>query len=87
MFPAIGLMMAHGTAGLFQWPMFGYFLAFHALLVLVERPVRVCLGLHAIKATVRVLNGEAADITAAAFPMSASGSTKRGSTSSYNPQD
>lgn len=24
MFPIIGLLCAHGLAGLFQWPMFGY---------------------------------------------------------------
>lgn len=65
MFPIIGLMMAHGTAGLFQWPMFGYFLAFPTLLVVVERVVRVCLGFHRIKATMKVLDGETVEITAA----------------------
>lgn len=65
MYPIIGLMMAHGTAGLFQWPMFGYFLAFPTLLVLVERAVRVCLGFHHIKATMKVLDGETVEITAA----------------------
>jgi dual oxidase len=64
MFPIIGLMMAHGTAGLFQWPMFGYFLAFPTLLVLVERAVRVGLGFHRIKATMKVLDKETVEITA-----------------------
>lgn len=64
MFPIIGLMMAHGTAGLFQWPMFGYFLAFPTLLVLVERAIRICLGFHHIKATMKVLDGETVEITA-----------------------
>lgn len=64
MFPIIGLMMAHGTAALLQWPMFGYFLAFPTLLVLVERAVRVCLGFHRIKATMKVLDKETVEITA-----------------------
>lgn len=64
MFPIIGLMMAHGTAGLFQWPMFGYFLAFPTLLVVVERVIRICLGFHHIKATMKVLDGETVEITA-----------------------
>ncbi|KAH7303471.1 FAD-binding domain-containing protein [Stachybotrys elegans] len=63
MFPIIGLMIAHGTAGLFQWPMFGYFLAFPTLLVLVERTVRVCLGFHHIKADLKVLDNETVEIT------------------------
>ncbi|KAG8670551.1 hypothetical protein FPOAC2_09914 [Fusarium poae] len=64
MFPIIGLMMAHGTAALLQWPMFGYFLAFPTLLVLVERAVRVGLGFHRIKATMKVLDKETVEITA-----------------------
>lgn len=64
MFPIIGLMMAHGTAHLLQWPMFGYFLAFPTLLVVIERGVRVCLGFHHIKATLKVLDGETVEITA-----------------------
>ncbi|SPO00300.1 related to NADPH oxidase homolog 1 [Cephalotrichum gorgonifer] len=65
MYPIIGLMMAHGTAGLFQWPMFGYFLAFPTLLVLVERAVRVDLGFIPIKASMKVLDEETVEITAA----------------------
>ncbi|KAK7424510.1 hypothetical protein QQX98_000475 [Neonectria punicea] len=64
MFPIIGLMMAHGTAALFQWPMFGYFLAFPTLLVLVERVVRIFLGFHPIKATMKVLDDDTVEITA-----------------------
>ncbi|WYZ41764.1 hypothetical protein EsH8_V_000659 [Colletotrichum jinshuiense] len=64
MYPIIGLMMAHGTAGLLQWPMFGYFLAFPTLLVLAERVIRVGTGFHRIRATLRVLDGETVEITA-----------------------
>ncbi|KAF5025503.1 hypothetical protein F66182_2408 [Fusarium sp. NRRL 66182] len=64
MFPIIGLMMAHGTAALLQWPMFGYFLAFPTLLVIVERVVRVLLGFHHIEATLKVLDKETVEITA-----------------------
>ena len=65
MFPIIGLLMAHGTAGLFQWSMLGYFLAFPTLLVIVERSVRVGLGFYRIKATMKVLDGETVEIKAA----------------------
>jgi predicted ferric reductase len=64
MFPIIGLMMAHGTAALFQWPMFGYFLAVPTLLVLVERSIRVLLGFHRIKAKLKVLDRETVEIAA-----------------------
>ncbi|KAM0333179.1 hypothetical protein ACHAQA_001839 [Verticillium albo-atrum] len=64
MFPIIGLMMAHGTAHLLQWPMFGYFLAFPTLLVVVERVVRVTLGFHRIRATMKCLDDDTVEITA-----------------------
>ncbi|KAM0287197.1 hypothetical protein ACHAQH_000511 [Verticillium albo-atrum] len=64
MFPIIGLMMAHGTAHLLQWPMFGYFLAFPTLLVLIERVVRVALGFHRIKASMKCLDDDTVEITA-----------------------
>jgi hypothetical protein len=64
MFPIIGLMMAHGAAALFQWPMFGYFLAFPTLLVIIERFTRFCLGFHRIKATLRVLDADTVEIAA-----------------------
>lgn len=64
MYPIIGLLMAHGTAGLLQWPMFGYWLAFPTLLVLIERSVRVALGLHHIPAELEVLDAQTVVITA-----------------------
>ncbi len=64
MFPIIGLMMAHGTAALLQWPMFGYFLAFPTLLVLIERSIRVLLGFRRIAAKLKVLDGETVEISA-----------------------
>ncbi|KAL4892305.1 FAD-binding domain-containing protein [Aspergillus ambiguus] len=63
MFPMIGLLIAHGTAGLLQWPMFGYWLAFPTLLVLVERVVRIALGFHRIPATLRIIDGETVEIS------------------------
>lgn len=64
MFPIIGLMMAHGTSHLLQWPMFGYFLAAPTLLVLVERSVRVLLSFQPIDAQLKVLDGETVQIVA-----------------------
>ncbi|KAK1700216.1 FAD-binding domain-containing protein [Colletotrichum godetiae] len=64
MYPIIGLMMAHGTAALLQWPMFGYFLAVPTLLILVERVVRVGTGFHKIRATLTVLDGETVEVAA-----------------------
>lgn len=59
MYPIIGLLMAHGTAGLLQSPMFGYWLAFPTLLVLTERVVRVLLGFsHRVPATIQILDDE-----------------------------
>lgn len=64
MFPIIGLLMAHGAAAFFQRPLFGYFLAFPTLVVIVERVVRVLLGFRPINATMRVLDKETVEITA-----------------------
>ncbi|CAH0021598.1 unnamed protein product [Clonostachys rhizophaga] len=64
MFPIIGLMMAHGTAHLLQWPMFGYFLAFPTLLVFVERAIRTMLGFYSISARLKVLDDEAVEVIA-----------------------
>lgn len=64
MFPIIGLMMFHGTAGLFQWPMFGYFLAFPTLLVLCERIWRFALGFWDITADLELLDDDTVAITA-----------------------
>lgn len=63
MFPIIGLMMAHGTAALLQWPMFGYWLAFPTLLVLLERSWRVVLGFRPIAADLELLDEETVAIT------------------------
>jgi dual oxidase len=37
MFPIIGLLIAHGTAGLLQYPILGYWLALPTPLVVAER--------------------------------------------------
>ncbi|KAH7079475.1 FAD-binding domain-containing protein [Paraphoma chrysanthemicola] len=64
MFPIIGLMIAHGTAGLLQWPMFGYWLAFPTLLVIFERSWRFVLGFRPIEADLEFLDDETTAITA-----------------------
>ncbi|KAL6706316.1 hypothetical protein ACN47E_005606 [Coniothyrium glycines] len=64
MFPIIGLMMAHGTAALLQWPMFGYWLAVPTLLVLLERIWRIVLGFRPIVADLELLDEETVAITA-----------------------
>ncbi|OMP86160.1 Superoxide-generating NADPH oxidase heavy chain subunit A [Diplodia seriata] len=64
MYPIIGLLMAHGTASLLQWPMLGYFLAFPTLLILVERVTRVTAGFLHIPATIKILDGETVEIKA-----------------------
>lgn len=64
MFPIIGLMMAHGTAGLLQWPMFGYWLAFPTLLVICERSWRIIMGFCPINAELEMLDEETVSITA-----------------------
>jgi dual oxidase len=64
MFPIIGLMMAHGTAGLLQWPMFGYWLAFPTFLVVCERTWRFVLGFIPINADLEILDEETVAITA-----------------------
>lgn len=64
MFPIIGLMMAHGTAGLLQWPMFGYWLAFPTLLVICERSWRIFMGFRPIDAELELLDEETVSITA-----------------------
>ncbi|KAF1954263.1 hypothetical protein CC80DRAFT_526931 [Byssothecium circinans] len=63
MFPIIGLMMAHGTAGLLQWPMFGYWLAFPTLLVILERLTRLGLGFFPLLADLEILDDETVAIT------------------------
>ena len=63
MFPVIGLMCAHGTVGLLQWPMFGYWLAFPTLLVICERTWRIIIGFFPIYADLEILDDETVAIT------------------------
>jgi dual oxidase len=65
MFPIIGLLCSHGLAGLLQWPMFGYWLAFPTLLVLCERSWRIILTFcFHIQADLKLLDEETVAITA-----------------------
>lgn len=63
MFPMIAMLIVHGTRGIFQWPMLGYFLAFPTLLVIIERVRRLLLGFHKIPARLIVLDDETVEIT------------------------
>ncbi|KAL5418736.1 hypothetical protein PMIN03_000882 [Paraphaeosphaeria minitans] len=63
MFPIIGLMCAHGTSGLLQWPMFGYWLAFPTLLVIFERTQRFILGFFPLPAELELLDEDTVAIT------------------------
>jgi len=66
MYPILGLLMAHGTAGLLQAPMFGYWLALPTLLVLTERVARVFLGFsQRVPATIQILDKETVLVKAA----------------------
>ena len=58
MFPIMGLLAAHGTAQLLQFPMLGYWIAFPALLVLIERILRVVQGFNRIPAKLKVLDAD-----------------------------
>ena len=63
MFPMIAMLIVHGTRGIFQWPMLGYFLALPTLLVTVERVRRVLLGFKKIPAQFIMLDDETVEIT------------------------
>jgi respiratory burst oxidase len=63
MFPLIGLLCAHGTSYLLQAPMFGYWIAFPALLVIFERSWRFIQGFIRLPAKMRVLDDETVVIT------------------------
>ncbi|OCF78789.1 hypothetical protein I204_00733 [Kwoniella mangroviensis CBS 8886] len=64
MYPIIGLLMAHGTERLLQFPMLGHFLAFPTLLVLLERMIRLFLGLGAGGlAKIKILDSDTIQIT------------------------
>jgi dual oxidase len=64
MFPIIGLIMAHGTAGLLQAPMLGYWLAFPTLVITSERLLRLALCFYHVPARLDVLDEETVCITA-----------------------
>jgi dual oxidase len=63
MYPFIGLVCAHGALGLLQYPMLGFWLIIPALLILVERCVRVSYGFHNIPAKLEVLDADTVAIT------------------------
>lgn len=62
-YPLLALLAAHGSVGLLQYPMLGYWLAIPTMLVLTERIHRLVVGFHRIPATLRLLDGETAEIT------------------------
>ncbi|KAK3356823.1 FAD-binding domain-containing protein [Lasiosphaeria hispida] len=63
MYPIIALLYAHGSEGMLQYPMLGYWLAFPTLMIVVERSVRFVAGFFRIPATLRVLDAETVEIT------------------------
>lgn len=63
MFPFIGLIMAHGSQGLLQFPIMGILLAFPTLLILCERTARIFSAFHKIPARLEVLDDETVMIT------------------------
>lgn len=63
MFPLIGLLCAHGTAHVLQSPMYGYWIVFPALLVVVERGWRLIKSFIRLDATMQVLDNETLVIT------------------------
>lgn len=58
MVPMIGLLMAHGTAALLQFPVLGLVLAAPTLLVFAERLTRILNGFHKIPTNLEVLDEE-----------------------------
>lgn len=63
MFPMIGLLCAHGTEKLLQYPMLGFWLAFPALLVALERCWRFVRGFISVPAKMKVMNNDAVVFT------------------------
>jgi dual oxidase len=63
MYPFIGLVCAHGAKGILQYPMLGFWLIIPALLIIVERCVRVGYGFHHIPAKLEILDGETVAIS------------------------
>ncbi|KXS98697.1 hypothetical protein AC578_1255 [Pseudocercospora eumusae] len=63
MFPMIGLLCAHGTNRLLQYPMFGFWIAAPFCLVLFERLERLGRGFVRIEAEAKVMHEDAVVIT------------------------
>lgn len=63
MFPMIGLLCAHGTARLLQAPMLGYWLAFPALLVILERMNRLIQGFRSVPARAKILDNDTVELS------------------------
>jgi predicted ferric reductase len=63
MFPMIGMLCAHGTDKLIQAPMLGYWLAFPALLVTVERGWRLARGFMGIRGKAVLLDEDTVHLT------------------------
>ena len=63
MFPMIGLLCARGTEALLQVPMLGYWLAFPASLVVLERSWRFVQGSMSVSARAAVLDDDTVQIT------------------------
>ncbi|KAK0614769.1 FAD-binding domain-containing protein [Immersiella caudata] len=63
-YPLLGMLFAHGSDGMLQYPMLGYWLAFPTLMVIAERGTRLVVGFHRITARLRVLDGETVEVTA-----------------------
>ncbi|KAK0625183.1 FAD-binding domain-containing protein [Bombardia bombarda] len=64
MYPIIALLCGHGSSGLLEIPMLGYWLLFPTLLIIIERLVRLGLSFYRISATIKVLDGETVEVTA-----------------------
>ncbi|KAF4553416.1 Ferric reductase NAD-binding domain-containing protein 1 [Elsinoe fawcettii] len=63
MFPFIGLLMAHGSLALLQYPVLGFVLAFPTILIIIERTTRILSGFWRVPARLEVLDDETVQIT------------------------
>lgn len=63
MFPLIGLLCAHGATHVLQEPMYGYWIAFPAFLVVLERSWRFIMSFTRLSADMRILDDETVRIT------------------------
>lgn len=63
LFPFIGFLCAHGTLALLQPPMLGYWLAFPALVVILERLHRFVMGFYPLPATASFLDKNTVTLT------------------------